>query len=85
MEETQRITLALFNAHQAWSARGILSRGLISLLFEFDNGRFLAQETRSQLKVDLGNLTSVCFMTQDYCMRHLTLLISGSPAAFGKT
>ncbi|KAF8638047.1 hypothetical protein AX16_010679 [Volvariella volvacea WC 439] len=57
MGAMSRIILALDAAHQEWKARGVQSRALLSLILEFDNGRFMTEENRERIISNLAALT----------------------------
>jgi mediator of RNA polymerase II transcription subunit 12 len=60
MNVRQNIVLALDSAHQAWKTRGIQSRGLLSLLVEFDGDKlYLSPASRERIDSDLGHFTLV--------------------------
>lgn len=59
MDAMGRIATALDDAHQVWRNRGVRSRHLLSLLLEFDNGRFLNEASRERLYTDINGLTLV--------------------------
>ncbi|RDB24995.1 Mediator of RNA polymerase II transcription subunit 12 [Hypsizygus marmoreus] len=53
MNAMGQIIFALDTAHQSWKARGIQSRPLLSLLLEFDNGRYLSMASRDRITTDI--------------------------------
>lgn len=54
------IVLALDTAHQAWKTQGIQSRGLLSLLVEFDrDNSYLSPASRERIDSDLAHFTLV--------------------------
>lgn len=58
MNIRQDIVLALDTAHQAWRTRGIQSRGLLSLMIEFDRDRqYLSPASRERIDSDLAHFT----------------------------
>ncbi len=60
MNVSQDIVLALDAAHQAWKLQGIQSRGLLSLLIEFDRDHlYLSQSSRERIDSDLAHFTLV--------------------------
>ncbi|KAG6920074.1 hypothetical protein DXG01_010142 [Tephrocybe rancida] len=54
----QAIVVALDKAHQAWKSRGIQSRPLLSLLLEFDAGKYLSDVSRDRITADITTFTS---------------------------
>jgi mediator of RNA polymerase II transcription subunit 12 len=60
MNIRQDIVLALDTAHQAWKTQGIQSRGLLSLMVEFDRDRlYLSRASRERIDSDLAHFTLV--------------------------
>jgi mediator of RNA polymerase II transcription subunit 12 len=53
------IITALDTAHQVWKVRGVQSRPLLSLLLEFDDGRYLSDVTRKHITADITAFTLV--------------------------
>ncbi|KAF9453917.1 hypothetical protein P691DRAFT_798859 [Macrolepiota fuliginosa MF-IS2] len=52
------IVLALDTAHQTWKTQGVQSRGLLSLLVEFDRDRqYLSSTSRERIESDLAHFT----------------------------
>ncbi|KAG6829453.1 hypothetical protein H0H92_004513 [Tricholoma furcatifolium] len=58
MNEICTIVAALDKTHQSWKARGISSRPLLSLLLEFDAGRYLGDVSRERIVTDMTIFTS---------------------------
>ncbi|KAG6821035.1 hypothetical protein H0H93_007925 [Arthromyces matolae] len=58
MSEIDTIVVALDKAHQAWRARGIQSRPLLSLLLQFDAGRSLDIASRQRISADVALFSS---------------------------
>lgn len=60
MNIQQDIVLGLDTAHQAWKIQGIQSRGLLSLMVEFDRDRqYLSPASRERIDSDLAHFTLV--------------------------
>ncbi|KAG6862353.1 hypothetical protein C0995_016051 [Termitomyces sp. Mi166 len=58
MHEFRSIVAALDKAHQVWKARGIQSRPLLSLLLDFDAGRYLNNVSRERITANITMFTS---------------------------
>ncbi|KAH0589220.1 hypothetical protein H2248_004982 [Termitomyces sp. 'cryptogamus'] len=58
MNEVRSIVAALDKAHQVWKARGIQSRPLLSLLLDFDDGKYLSNVSRERITTDVTMFTS---------------------------
>ncbi|KAG6866656.1 hypothetical protein C0991_000766 [Blastosporella zonata] len=58
MNGMQVIVVALDKAQQVWKTRGIQSRPLLSLLLEFDAGRYLSTVSRERITADITMFTS---------------------------
>ncbi|TFK25548.1 hypothetical protein FA15DRAFT_693754 [Coprinopsis marcescibilis] len=54
MDATSKIMQALDITYQRWKGKGLQSRGLLSLLLEFDNGQYLPQSSRDQIIADMS-------------------------------
>lgn len=64
MNVMQEIVLALDTAHQAWKTQGVQSRGLLSLLVEFDRDRqYLSATSRERIDSDLAHFTLVYLLS----------------------
>lgn len=64
MNAIPTIVQALYDAYEAWKARGLQSRPLLGLLVEFDNGRHLTDLSRSQISSDIAafrNVSAACY------------------------
>jgi hypothetical protein len=59
MNIMESITFALDNAHQVWKVRGIQCRPLLSLLLEFDNGKYLNGVSRERITADVAAFSLV--------------------------
>ncbi|KAG6886295.1 hypothetical protein C0993_006705 [Termitomyces sp. T159_Od127] len=57
MDEFRSIVAALDKAHQVWKARGIQSRPLLSLLLDFDGGRYLSDVSRERIEAEFTMFT----------------------------
>ncbi|KAF8995454.1 hypothetical protein BDQ17DRAFT_1430355 [Cyathus striatus] len=65
MDMLPAITLALDTAHQQWKSRGTQSRPLLTLLMEFDNGRYLGDTSRERILSDIAFFTHQLQPTAD--------------------
>ncbi|KAH7905552.1 hypothetical protein BJ138DRAFT_1072652 [Hygrophoropsis aurantiaca] len=66
MNVTGTVTAALYATHLVWRTRGVLTRSLLALLVEMDDGRYLEAGERTQIAGDTATFTHALFPETDH-------------------